>query len=510
MPNLEEVFRLSGVPTHTFVEPSAYHEILVSVRTPGRCLVIEGPSGIGKTTTITKVIEALGGKAVNLSARQPEQLEYIKELPSLGDIGTVIVDDFHRLDDATKTSLSDFMKVLADRQDQKSKIIIIGINKSGQQLIQTAHDLSLRMDIFNIGSNPTEKILELIQKGEAALGVELPSRDKIAEMAQGSFQIAQLLCHKVCILDGVTETLAVKKTISSSVNVVNERVVEELGRTFKRATSTFAQGSKTRREGRAPYLHLLKWLSETDDGALDVREAIIRNPKLKGSVNQVIQKNYLRALLDDPTKKELLEPYFHFDDVSQILSVEDPKLMYYLKNLIWHVFSRSVGYSADYFKGRYDIALSFAGADRELALKIFNKLEEHEVEVFYDENEQHLIVAANVEDYLAPIYRSEADYVVPLMSREYPKRIWTKFESDNFRERFGMNAVIAVRFTDVEPGFFSSDAKYGGVPFYPDRPIEPQVDYIVATICKRLAEDREKARLAEAEEAKTSEPSTGS
>jgi len=59
MAYLEEVFRLSGVPTITFVQPERYHEIKVSVRTPGRCMVLEGPSGIGKTTTVTRVLTEL-------------------------------------------------------------------------------------------------------------------------------------------------------------------------------------------------------------------------------------------------------------------------------------------------------------------------------------------------------------------------------------------------------------------------------------------------------------------
>jgi hypothetical protein len=71
MPYLEEVFRLSGIPTYTFVQPDRYDEIKVSVRTPGRCLVLEGPSGIGKTTTITKALGDLGisGQVLSLSAR---------------------------------------------------------------------------------------------------------------------------------------------------------------------------------------------------------------------------------------------------------------------------------------------------------------------------------------------------------------------------------------------------------------------------------------------------------
>jgi hypothetical protein len=102
MAHLEEVFRLSGIPTYTFVQPDRYDEIKVSVRTPGRCLVLEGPSGIGKTTTITKVLADLGisSQVLPLSARKQADLDYMVELPNLGDLGTVIVDDFHRLDDA--------------------------------------------------------------------------------------------------------------------------------------------------------------------------------------------------------------------------------------------------------------------------------------------------------------------------------------------------------------------------------------------------------------------------
>jgi alpha-D-ribose 1-methylphosphonate 5-triphosphate synthase subunit PhnL len=80
---LEEVFRLSGVPTYTFVEPERYDEIKVSVRTPGRCLVMEGPSGIGKTTTITKVLADLGvaDSVMSLSARRAADVPKLRQPP---------------------------------------------------------------------------------------------------------------------------------------------------------------------------------------------------------------------------------------------------------------------------------------------------------------------------------------------------------------------------------------------------------------------------------------------
>lgn len=502
MANLEEVFCLSGIPTYTFVQPERYDEIKVSVRTPGRCLVLEGPSGIGKTTTITKVLTDLGldGKVTPLSARRAADVEIIDALPDLGKIGTVIVDDFHRLSDDTKAKLSDFMKVLADSGDENSKLILIGINKAGQQLVKFAHDLGLRVDVFRLEANPSESIEELICKGEAALNVQIPSRHEIAERSQGSFQVAQLLCHKLCVLDHVTQSLDPKRAVTTSINVAVEDVMHDLGRQFKESAIVFARGSKLRREGRAPYLHILKWLSDSEDWSLDLSDAMIAHPDMKGSISQVIEKGWLSALLNDQEKSGILGPYFHFEESTAILSVEDPKLIFYLKNVIWRVFTRQVGYRADYFKGRYDFAFSFAGAERDLARKLHEALTEREVASFYDENEQHRIIAQNVEDYLAPIYRSEAKYVVVIQSPAYPTRIWTKFESDNFRERFGEGAVIPIRFLTVVPGFFTEDAKYGGLPFNPESSVDDQVALIVDTLCKRLIDDREQAKEAEAAE----------
>lgn len=491
---LEQVFTLSGIPTITFVEPSRFSEIKVSLRTPGRCMVIEGPSGIGKTTTVTKAIAELnaGQNFLTLSARKKSDVDLINELPEMKDIGPVIVDDFHRLPDETKARLSDFMKVLADAQDPGSKLILIGINKAGQQLVKFAHDLGLRIDVFRLEVNSEEKILELIGLGETALNVILMNADKIAQTSQGSFLIAQLLCHKMCVLDKVIESVPATKIIETSINVAIEDVMVDLGRQFKEAALTFARGSKLRKEGRAPYLHILRWLADSDEWSLDLSAALNEHPEHKASIGQVLDKGFLIALLNDPEKAPVLAPHFHFEPSTSILSVEDPKLIFYLKNIIWRNFSKQVGFTADYFEGRYDFALSFAGTERPLAKRLHELLTEREITAFYDENEQHRIIAQNVEDYLAPIYRSEARYVIPLLSKTYPTRIWTKFESDQFNERFGENGVVAIRFMDAQPGYFSNEQKYGSLAFNPAEEAEAQLQKIAETLAQRLIEDRNK------------------
>jgi hypothetical protein len=470
---------------------------------------MEGPSGIGKTTTITKVLVDLGlaDRVTSLSARKTTDVEFIEALHEMTDIGTVIVDDFHRLSDSIKARLSDFMKVLADSGSETSKLILIGINKAGQQLVKFAHDLGLRVDVFKMEANPTERTEELVSRGEEALNITIPYKAEVASRAQGSFQIAQLLCHKLCVLEHITETQEPSnKTVTTSLNVAVEDVMSDLGRQFKEAAVTFARGSKIRREGRAPYLHILRWLSEAEDWSLDLSEAIIEHPDMRGSVGQVMEKGWLEALLQDPEKSEILSPYFHYESSTSVLSAEDPKLIFYLKNVIWRVFTRQVGYNGNYFKGRYDFALSFAGADRDLAKVLHDVLSTREVASFYDENEQHRIIAQNLEDYLAPIYRSEASYVVVLQSPDYPKRVWTKFESDNFRERFGASSVIPIRYTTSAPGFFSEDAKYGGLTYDPSKDLDVQVQQIANILCKRLIEDRQTSAKAESAESADDDP----
>jgi hypothetical protein len=351
----------------------------------------------------------------------------------------------------------------------------------------------MRIDVFRLEANPQDKIEELIILGEKALRVDITQKNQIAERAQGSFQIAQVLGHKICVLSKVTEPQPELKTLDFPIDALIEHVMADLARQFKEPAMVFARGSKLYREGRAPYLHILRWLAESDEWSLDLSDALRMHPQQRASIGQVLDKGHLVALLNHPDKVELLAPHFHFEPSTSILSVDDPLLIFYLKNIIWRAFTRQAGFKTDVFEYKYDFALSFAGSDREHARKIYDLLAEREIATFYDENEQHRILARNIEEYLGPIYRSEARYVIPFLSPDYPKRIWTKFESDQFRERFGSKAVIPIRYTTAAPGFFSDDQKYGGLSFDPSGDVDEQLEKIVNILSSRLIADRDEA-----------------
>jgi hypothetical protein len=72
----------------------------------------------------------------------------------------------------------------------------------------------------------------------------------------------------------------------------------------------------------------------------------------------------------------------------------------------------------------------------------------------------------------------------------YPKKIWTKFESDQFKSRFGQNAIIPIWYSDTIAGYFDETKKYGGITFYVDKEFESQVLNIVENLSNKLQEQR--------------------
>lgn len=492
-PSLEDVFKISGEPTYTFVEPEEFSRLRVSLRTPGRGLVIEGPSGIGKTTAVTKALRALeiNDDVWRLNARIPDDREIIEQVPGLGD-GIYVIDDFHRLADPIKAHIADYLKLLADQERAGVKIVVIGINRAGESLIHFARDLAGRVDVIRFESNKAERVQQLVAEGGRALNVSLPVAE-IARQATGSFQLAQLICHSVCLFGGIEnyqeEHVKLEKMM---IATVRERVMDDLSMSFSEIAMKFAAGPAFSREGRAPYLHILRWLSSGTQWALSLDREMVKHPEMQPSVTAVISGGHLTTFLGkNPDLGDLL----HFDPRTHIIAVEDPKFFFYIKNLSWSKFAERVGYLNIGFTTRYDFALSFAGQDRPLAKAIYEALVAREFSVFYDENEQARILAADLETYLAPIYQSEASFVLCLLTKDYPERIWTRFESRQFKARFGAESVIPLGIKGTASAVFDLAASVGGYYFRSDYPMEPQVEYLADLLKEKLADYRLQPRL---------------
>jgi hypothetical protein len=453
--------------------------------------VIEGPSGIGKTTAVETALKNLGVDntvITKLSARRPKDVEYIEALPSLGDVGLVLVDDFHKLPDHTRAALADYMKTLADDESRGTKIVVVGINKAGENLISFAHDLVNRIDIIPFESNSNDTVRRVITLGRDALNLDINVEDDIVIAAQGSFYVAQMLAREVCQRAKILERQESRTSVEVSFQSVSADVWDRLAQVFRGSCERFCRGTKIRKEGRAPYLHILRWLAEGKEWTLSLREAIRQHPGMRGSVGQVVDKGYLLELIEsDPDISNVI----HYDSSAEQITVEDPQFIFFIRNIPWKQFASDLGFLGVEFENRYDFALSFAGEDRSIAEELFRQLQDAESEVFYDKNEQHRLLAVDIEEYLRPIYQSEARFVIVLLSKSYPKKIWTKFESEQFKERFKTGDVVPVWFSDAPPGMFDESRRVGGLTLDVALPIDQEVARVVKVLLQKLGDMRQ-------------------
>lgn len=104
----------------------------------------------------------------------------------------------------------------------------------------------------------------------------------------------------------------------------------------------------------------------------------------------------------------------------------------------------------------YDIALSFAGEDRERAEALAILLAEDGIRVFYDRYETAQLWGRDLYQHLQAVYRDQAKYCVIFVSEAYARKLWTRHELKQAQARaFRENEeyILPLRLDDTEiPG----------------------------------------------------------
>jgi hypothetical protein len=105
---------------------------------------------------------------------------------------------------------------------------------------------------------------------------------------------------------------------------------------------------------------------------------------------------------------------------------------------------------------KYDVALSFAGEDREYVEAVAEGLKAAGVSVFYDKFEAAGLWGKNLVDHLADIYKNRSRYVVMFVSKHYVAKPWTTHERQHAQDRALVakeEYILPARFDDTEvPG----------------------------------------------------------
>jgi len=440
---VEEIFVTEGVPQFTFVEPPNYNDILVDIRRSGKPVIIEGQSGTGKTTCVKKILQQLGTASTiqYLTSRDPVDGFAIHDIIHKKTPGTFVIDDFHRLPVAIQSSLADVAKLAAENPEKKDlpKLILIGINQVGATLIQLVDDIAKRCGIHRIQPGDESLISSLIQTGCEQLRIKIPQANLLIKETKGDYWLTQLLCQSVCTMNGIVDNTHEVKTLDFVIDTLRARVVDKLHSAYNPSVKEFCRGQRFR-PTNDPYFKLLRVIGQQDNSIVELNMLADSFPDIRGSINN-IKEHRLSVLLES---KPICAKHFYYNRSNKSFAIEDPALFYYLRHLNWNSLRADCGFKENNKDYEFDIALSFAGENRELASWVAKQLAILDAHVFYDENFEINFLGKAWSEQFKRIFGNDSRLVVTLLDKHHLEKLWPTFERECFQPRVPDGDVVAI------------------------------------------------------------------
>ena len=455
--DLAEVFVIEGFPHLTYVEPLNYYEILIDVKSKKKPVIIEGQTGTGKTSTILKILSDIKEEIhfEYLSARNIDETTKINQLinSNFEEGGNFVIDDFHRLVDHLKLRLSNIAKLAADNvaNPKYPKLVIIGINQTGRELLKLSPDIAKRFGVHKIQPATEENVKTIIEMGEKLLNIKFLRHKPIYSESKGDYWLTQHICQTICTQNGVINTQEETKQIKLNIKEARRKIIGRLEYIYNDIVKEFCRGKRFRPSNDA-YIKFLESVSKMDDFPIDLNELIGNVDDHHRIAISSIKGHRLDVLIKE---KIDLRNNFYYSKDTKLFNIEDPALQYYIKHIDWNKLYKECGFKKNNGSYKYDIAISFAGEKRELAEEIADQLQRSDYEVFYDRLYEDNYLGMSLSDEFERIFTSESKFVVCLLDKNHKKKIWPTFERDCFLEKVQTNEVIPI---------FLDDTKFPGIP----------------------------------------------
>ena len=173
------------------------------------------------------------------------------------------------------------------------------------------------------------------------------------------------------------------------------------------------------------------------------------NAEVRGSINNIKDKR-LAVFIDE---KPICSRYFYYDVETKNFAIEDPALFYYIRHLDWEVLRHECGFREGVRDFSYDIALSFAGENRDIAEILAAQLDALDIRVFYDRHFEANFLGRAWGQQFEKIFNEDSRLVLVLLDSHHREKIWPTFERDCFAPRVSDAAVIPVFLDDtIFPG----------------------------------------------------------
>lgn len=447
--SVSDVFNESDLPVLTFVKPREFDDMVGSLVTEGKHITLSGPSGCGKTTLAKKALDEAQygpGNTLWISGRDHTAAISVTELfskvlscnPSeeevvgkLAAAGIVIVDDFHHLREELRKDIGYKLK----RWNELGlRFFIIGIASSNKKMLDIDPELGIRNDVYEIKRQSDEFIEQIILLGEEYLNIRFGDKVKTdyIQAASGIPSAIQVICRVVCIRSKILKTHPeeIPMDIELGMEAVKDGVLRIYRGKYHNRLIGLCKGKQQARSVHNTYFDIIRVISLIGKSEVQFQEiqqrllAELDDPKERAKKTTSFHNclKYLPSVIEERG----LDDAIYLNKDSESITIEDPSFGLYLSLANLDEIGQSIRLRRSGYP--WDVAVSFAGEDREIVETLKNILNESGYTVFYDFDVQHQLWGIDLRTKLADVYANDAQYMLIFLSSHYPEKDWTNFE----------------------------------------------------------------------------------
>ena len=329
---ITDVFSTRGVPRYTFIPPPEFKAVKSKLKVWGRGLIVEGPSGIGKSTTVKKALE--GNRFILLNAYEPRHREQIGDILHAPFSGHLVIDNVQKLDDEHRSIVADAVLGLYE-SDRAAKITLIDESDTGATFIVAFPQLDNIVDIIPLRRQHDDDIALLVYTGQVETNLRFQRPEALVKAAQGSCFLAQQLCERAASIQEIEEAPAALRTLTFDLESVVGELMAELHARYEQRVRAFAAIDRERPSPGA-CLALLALLASTD--VLPLAAAERRYASLAHTFR------WLRGGSLEYGVQRQLEGLLTYEPGPGVLKLCDPRLGFYMRYVSWTGIAAIVGY----------------------------------------------------------------------------------------------------------------------------------------------------------------------
>ena len=447
--SLSDVFNESDLPVLTFVQPSEFDDMVGSLVTAGKHLTLSGPSGCGKTTLAKKALEEAQfgpGNTVWISGRDHTAALNVGDLFSkalscsnteddvvalLAAAGIVVLDDFHHLQESLRKDIGYKLK----RWNELGlRFFVIGIASSNKKMLDIDPELGIRNDVYEIKRQSDKFLADILELGEKHLNVKFSSsaRSDYVKAASGIPSAIQVICRVACIRSKVLKTHPEPdaKIIDLGMDSVKDGVLRIYRGKYHNRLIGLCKGKQQARSVHNTYFDIIRIISLIGKSEVQFQEVQQRllaglddaKERAKKTTSFHNCLKYLPSVIEERG----LDDAIYLNKDSESITIEDPSFGLYLTLANLDEIGQSIRLRRSGYP--WDVAVSFAGEDREVVEQLKNILNDSGYTVFYDFDVQHQLWGIDLRAKLADVYANDAQYMLIFLSKYYPEKDWTNFE----------------------------------------------------------------------------------